>query len=161
MNLCRFWIWFHRWIAHSHKRNCWKLRGNPTCGLQTTLPGEVAHFTHHELNVLQWCGLTFCIVDPPGLLTNRTTNTNSCQLAKNERGTHQNLNSARAIPPVRTGSRLFDNHRLLSRLSFSNQAQKSKLLSCRSTLSSWTLPSTDLTVRSSAASSWALVASWI
>ncbi len=79
---------------------------------------------------------------------NHTTNTNSCQQAKSERGTHQNLNAARAKWSVHTGSRLFVNHRLLSSLSFCSQTQKSKLLSSRYTLSTWTLPVTVLTVQS-------------
>lgn len=73
---------------------------------------------------------------------NHTTNTSSCQQAKSERRTHQNMNSARAKMSVHTGSRLFDNHRLLSSPRFSSQTQKSKLLSCRSTLNTWTLPLT-------------------
>lgn len=39
------------------------------------------------------------------LAENRISNTNSCQLAQSERGTHQNMNSARAELSVQTGSR--------------------------------------------------------
>lgn len=42
---------------------------------------------------------------------------------------------------------LFVNHMVVIFSAFCNQTQKSKLLSCRSTLSTWTLPSTALTVK--------------
>lgn len=64
-------------------------RGNRHAAQQTTLYAEVAHFTQDEQNILH-CGPTW-LAD-----TNHTTNTNSCQQAKSERGTHQNLNAARA-----------------------------------------------------------------
>lgn len=89
---------------------------------------------------------------------NHTTNTNSCQQPQSERGTHQNLNAARAKWSVHTGSRLFVNHRLLSSLPFCNQTQKSKLLSCRYTLGTWTLPLTVLTVQSRKDTDLAVVA---
>lgn len=65
---------------------------------QTTLSVEVAHFTQDEHNILHR-GPTWLADE------NRTTNTDSCQRAKSERGTHQNLNLARAKRSVSTGSR--------------------------------------------------------
>lgn len=73
-------------------------RGNRHVAQQTTLSVEVAHFTQDELNILHY-GPTW-LADK-----NHTTNINSCQQAKSERGTHQNLNGARAKWPVHTGSR--------------------------------------------------------
>lgn len=135
------------YIATKETAESW--RGNRHAAQQTTLSVEVAHFTHDELNILHWCGFSLG-ASWTHLVSwqNHTTNTNSCQQAKSERGTHQNLNAARAKWSVHTGSRLFVNHRLLSSLPFCNQTQKSKLLSCRYTLSTWTLPLTVLTVQS-------------
>lgn len=72
---------------------------------KTTLSVEVAHFTHDALNILHWCGFAQRLSGPPGRLTNHTTHTSSCQRAKSERATHQNMNAARAKWPLHTGSR--------------------------------------------------------
>lgn len=103
--------------------------GNRHVAYQTTLFIEVAHFTQDGLNILH-CGPTW-LADKK----NHTTNINSCKQAKSERGTHQNMNTTCAKWSVHTGSRLFFDHRMLSSLPLCNQAQKSKLLSCRYTLS--------------------------
>lgn len=73
-------------------------RGSRAAAQQTTLSVEVAHFTQDEQNILHR-GPTW-LADK-----NRTTNTDSCQRAKSERGTHQNLNLTRAKRSVSTGSR--------------------------------------------------------
>lgn len=104
--------------------------GNRHVALQTT---EVAHFTQDEQKILH-CGATYYLSQPqyPRL----------CRKAKTERGTHQNLNGARAECSKSTGSRLFVNHMLFFHLPFCNGTQNSKLLSCRYTR---TLPVTVLT----------------
>lgn len=84
-----FQISLHQWTRTATKETAESWRGNRHVAQQTTLSVEVAHFTQDEQNILH-CGPTW-LADK-----NHTTNTNSCQQAKSERGTHQNLNAARA-----------------------------------------------------------------
>lgn len=137
-----FEIRLHRYTAHGHKRNCWKLERKPTCG-------SANHSLRWGSTLHTWLVWIRSVHRGPTWLADKTTLQTPIPVSRlRVKQTHQNLNVTRAKWSVHTGSRLFVNHRLLSSLTLCNQTQKSKLLSCRYTLSTWTLPLTVLTVQS-------------